>query len=95
VGRSAQGALGEGKGIHAAARRIEPTTARAPWEAVTKDYAFEGPDGRETLSQLFGRRSQLVVYHFMFGPDWDGDARTARAGRTISTASSCTSRSAT
>jgi predicted dithiol-disulfide oxidoreductase (DUF899 family) len=42
-----------------------------PWEAVTKEYVFEGPNGRETLSQLFDGRSQLVVYHFMFGPDWD------------------------
>ena len=42
-----------------------------PWEAVTKEYVFEGPDGSETLSRLFDGRSQLVVYHFMFGPDWD------------------------
>jgi predicted dithiol-disulfide oxidoreductase (DUF899 family) len=42
-----------------------------PWEAVTKDYLFDGPDGRETLAQLFDGRSQLVVYHFMFGPDWE------------------------
>jgi predicted dithiol-disulfide oxidoreductase (DUF899 family) len=42
-----------------------------PWEAVTKEYLFEGPDGRESLAQLFDGRSQLVVYHFMFGPDWD------------------------
>ncbi|HET7765016.1 MAG TPA: thioredoxin family protein [Burkholderiales bacterium] len=42
-----------------------------PWEAVTKDYVFGGPNGRETLAQLFDGRSQLVVYHFMFGPDWD------------------------
>jgi len=41
-----------------------------PWEAVAKDYAFEGQDGRETLPELFEGRSQLVVYHFMFGPDW-------------------------
>jgi predicted dithiol-disulfide oxidoreductase (DUF899 family) len=42
-----------------------------PWEAITKEYVFEGPNGRETLAQLFDGRSQLVVYHFMFGPDWD------------------------
>jgi len=40
-----------------------------PWEAVTKDYVFDGADGRETLSDLFAGRSQLVVYHFMFHPD--------------------------
>ncbi len=42
-----------------------------PWEAVTKAYVFEGPEGRATLGQLFDGRSQLIVYHFMFDPDWD------------------------
>jgi len=42
-----------------------------PWEAVTREYLFEGPDGRQTLPQLFDGRSQLIVYHFMFAPDWD------------------------
>ena len=41
-----------------------------PWEKVDKTYTFAGPDGRETLAGLFAGRSQLVVYHFMFGPDW-------------------------
>jgi predicted dithiol-disulfide oxidoreductase (DUF899 family) len=41
-----------------------------PWVKVEKPYAFEGPRGRETLPDLFEGRSQLVVYHFMFGPDW-------------------------
>jgi predicted dithiol-disulfide oxidoreductase (DUF899 family) len=40
-----------------------------PWEAVTKEYVFDGPNGRETLADLFAGRSQLVVYHFMFHPD--------------------------
>ena len=41
-----------------------------PWEAVDKDYVFDGPDGKETLAQLFAGRTQLIVYHFMFAPDW-------------------------
>ena len=41
-----------------------------PWEAV-KNYVFEGPDGQQTLAGLFEGRSQLIVYHFMFGPDWE------------------------
>src|SRR6267142_6404559 len=41
-----------------------------PWEKVEKSYVFDGPDGKETLADLFGGRSQLVVYHFMFGPNW-------------------------
>jgi predicted dithiol-disulfide oxidoreductase (DUF899 family) len=42
-----------------------------PWEAVTKNYLFEGPDGKQTMGDLFEGRSQLIVYHFMFGPDWN------------------------
>jgi predicted dithiol-disulfide oxidoreductase (DUF899 family) len=42
-----------------------------PWEAVAKEYVFEGPNGKQTLPELFDGRSQLVVYHFMFGPDWE------------------------
>jgi predicted dithiol-disulfide oxidoreductase (DUF899 family) len=41
-----------------------------PWERVEKEYMFEGPEGNESLSDLFGGCSQLVIYHFMFGPDW-------------------------
>lgn len=41
-----------------------------PWEKVEKKYEFEGPKGKETLSDLFDGRSQLIVYHFMFGPGW-------------------------
>jgi predicted dithiol-disulfide oxidoreductase (DUF899 family) len=42
-----------------------------PWEAVDKNYAFDGADGPVTLADLFGGRSQLVVYHFMFPSEWD------------------------
>src|SRR5262245_9256449 len=38
-----------------------------PWVKVEKAYAFEGPQGPCTLADLFGDRSQLIVYHFMFG----------------------------
>ena len=41
-----------------------------PWEKVTKPYAFDGPGGRQTLADLFEGRRQLVVYHFMFDPEW-------------------------
>jgi predicted dithiol-disulfide oxidoreductase (DUF899 family) len=41
-----------------------------PWVAVDKTYVFEGPDGKETLSDLFAGRSQLIVKHFMLGPGW-------------------------
>jgi predicted dithiol-disulfide oxidoreductase (DUF899 family) len=42
-----------------------------PWEPVKEDYIFEGPHGPERLSDLFDRRSQLIVYHLMFAPEWD------------------------
>jgi predicted dithiol-disulfide oxidoreductase (DUF899 family) len=42
-----------------------------PWERVEKEYVFEGAEGRRTLSELFEGRSQLVVYHFMFPPEWE------------------------
>jgi predicted dithiol-disulfide oxidoreductase (DUF899 family) len=41
-----------------------------PWEKVEKQYVFEGPKGKQSLADLFGKRSQLIVYHFMFGPGW-------------------------
>jgi predicted dithiol-disulfide oxidoreductase (DUF899 family) len=41
-----------------------------PWEKVEKNYVFDGPNGKVTLSGLFGNKSQLIIYHFMFGPDW-------------------------
>ncbi len=41
-----------------------------PWVKIDKTYTFEGPEGRQTLSELFGANSQLIVYHFMFGKDW-------------------------
>jgi predicted dithiol-disulfide oxidoreductase (DUF899 family) len=40
-----------------------------PWVKVTKNYVFNGPKGKETLADLFEERSQLVIYHFMFGPN--------------------------
>lgn len=42
-----------------------------PWVKVEKDYVFDGPDGKETLADLFDGRGQLIVYHFMLGPGWD------------------------
>jgi predicted dithiol-disulfide oxidoreductase (DUF899 family) len=47
-----------------------------PWERVAKSYVFEGPDGKETLSDLFAGSSQLIVYHFMFDPSWDAGCKS-------------------
>jgi predicted dithiol-disulfide oxidoreductase (DUF899 family) len=40
------------------------------WVKVTADYVFDTPAGKMTLAELFAGRSQLIVYHFMLGPDW-------------------------
>ncbi len=41
-----------------------------PWVPVDKEYSFDTVEGRKTLVELFDGRSQLLVYHLMFGPDW-------------------------
>jgi predicted dithiol-disulfide oxidoreductase (DUF899 family) len=46
-----------------------------PWTRVEAAYEFEGPKGKESLSDLFEGRSQLVIYHFMFDPSWDAGCR--------------------
>jgi len=63
--------LAKEKALTRLADKVSKERRALPWEAVTKEYVFDGPNGRETLAQLFDGRSQLVVYHFMFGPDWD------------------------
>ena len=42
-----------------------------PWERVEKNYVFEGPNGPQSLADLFAGRSQLIIYHFMLGPTWE------------------------
>jgi predicted dithiol-disulfide oxidoreductase (DUF899 family) len=46
-----------------------------PWEEVNKEYVFDGPNGKQTLPQIFEGRSQLIVYHFMFDPSWDAGCK--------------------
>jgi predicted dithiol-disulfide oxidoreductase (DUF899 family) len=56
--------------------QVSQARRELPWERVTKDYVFDGLDGRETLAELFAGRSQLVVYHFMFAPDWEAGCKS-------------------
>ncbi len=49
---------------------------RLPWVRLEKEYSFEGENGRVTLGDLFAGRSQLVVYHFMFGPDAEAGCKS-------------------
>ncbi len=51
-----------------------------PWVAIDKEYRFDTDDGTRTLAELFDGRSQLLVYHFMFGPSYQaGDPSTPRS----------------
>jgi predicted dithiol-disulfide oxidoreductase (DUF899 family) len=50
--------------------RLSAERRELPWVKVEKKYVFDGPSGKESLSDLFGNSSQLLVYHFMFGPEW-------------------------
>ena len=51
--------------------RVNAERLALPWVKVDKDYVFDTPAGRKTLADLFDGRSQLIIYHFMLGPDWD------------------------
>lgn len=51
--------------------RVRAERLALPWVKVEKDYTFDTPEGEKSLADLFDGRSQLMVYHFMFGPDWD------------------------
>lgn len=50
--------------------QLAESRRRLPWVRIEKDYSFEGPSGKTKLADLFQGKSQLVVYHFMFGPGW-------------------------
>jgi predicted dithiol-disulfide oxidoreductase (DUF899 family) len=63
--------LAEEKEFNRLRDRLSQRRRDLPWEAVTKEYSFDGPNGKRTLAELFDGRSQLIVYHFMFAPEWD------------------------
>ena len=68
---------------------------RLPMVKIEKNYVFETPSGKRTLAELFDGKSQLIVYHFMMGPDWTKAVQAARSSPTPSTAASSISRTAT
>src|SRR6478672_1570362 len=51
--------------------RLNAERRELPWVRVEKNYLFDAPGGPISLMDLFAGRSQLVIYHFMFGPDWE------------------------
>jgi predicted dithiol-disulfide oxidoreductase (DUF899 family) len=63
--------LAEEKAFTHARDALSRKRRELPWEKVEKSYVFDGPNGKETLADLFGGKSQLIIYHFMLGPDWE------------------------
>ena len=63
--------LAEEKAFSHARDALSKKRRELPWVKVDKTYVFDGPNGKETLADLFGGKSQLIVYHFMLGPDWE------------------------
>jgi predicted dithiol-disulfide oxidoreductase (DUF899 family) len=62
--------LAKEKQLTQARDRLSAERRNLPWVRVEQNYAFDGPGGEETLSDLFAGKSQLIVQHFMYGPDW-------------------------
>ncbi len=62
--------LAEEKALTRAKDAVNRRRLALPWVRVEKDYVFEDASGAVSLSDLFENRSQLLIYHFMFGPDW-------------------------
>src|SRR5262245_59104529 len=67
--------LAEEKAFTKARDHLSAKRRELPWERVEKPYVFDGPNGKETLGGLFAGRSQLIVYHFMFDPEWDAGCK--------------------
>ena len=59
-----------------ARERLNEERRALPWVRIDKDYVFDGPNGKQTLADLFKGRSQLIVQHFMFAPDWDAGCKS-------------------
>lgn len=67
--------LAKEKSFTQARDRLSATRRALPWERV-EDYSFAGPQGEVRLSDLFRGRSQLIVYHLMFHPDWNAACKS-------------------
>ena len=65
-----KGLLAKEKEFSKARDALSVARRALPWVKVEKTYLFDGPTAKETLADLFGGKSQLLVYHFMLGPGW-------------------------
>src|ERR1700742_1387118 len=62
--------LAEEKALTRRRDEVDRKRRELPWTRLEKKYVFDGSQGKKTLAELFNGRSQLIVSHFMFGPDW-------------------------
>ena len=65
-----KGLLAREKEFSKARDQLSAARRALPWVKVDKTYVFDGPNGKQTLPELFDGKSQLLVYHFMLGPGW-------------------------
>ena len=72
--------LREEKALTRAHDALNTKRREMPMVEVTKAYTFEGPDGAASLLDLFEDRLQLIVFHFMFDPEWDDGCPSCTAG---------------
>ncbi len=63
--------LAEEKAFTRARDALARKRRELPWEKVEKKYVFDTPQGKQSLADLFGGKSQLIIYHFMLGPGWE------------------------
>jgi predicted dithiol-disulfide oxidoreductase (DUF899 family) len=68
--------LAEEKSFTRMRDKLSAARRELPWVRIDQTYTFTGPQGRETLSDLFGGRSQLIIQHFMFHPDWTAGCKS-------------------
>src|SRR5687768_13370832 len=71
--------LGQEKELTRRSDELARRRRELPWVAVEKNYVFDTIQGRRSLAELFDGRSQLVVYHFMFAPEWDAGCPSCSA----------------
>src|SRR5918995_2991333 len=76
MGGGARAAAGPREGAHEKGEELARQRRELPWVRVEKHYRFDTDDGPRTLAELFDGRSQLLIYHFMFGPSYEAGCPT-------------------
>ena len=90
MGGGSQSTSQEEKEFTALRDQLSQQRRDLPWVAVDEEYVFEGQNGKQTLSELFDGRSQLIVYHFMFNQAGTKDVCIVPFRQTISMELLCT-----